>query len=557
VTLSGYNLGNASRVRIGSFNVSGFTQVSASQIKFTIPAGSVTGKISVVTPGGTAESANSFTVYAPPQIGGFSPATGNIGSQVTISGSHLASVLLVKFNTQFTTSFVSVTDNQIRLALPAGATTGPITIQTKGGTVVSTQIFTVILKPSISSFTPTSGGPGTVVTLSGNNLNNVGVAFNGVPAASVTPVSAFQLRAVVPAGSTTGPISATNTAGDTGTSAASFTVLQPPAVWNVSPGSGAPGTGVLLTGSNFNNVVSVKFNGTTASFVVNGATQITTTVPAGASNGKITVTTSGGTAASAGDFTILAGTAPPVISSFAPSSGAPGATVILNGTGFAGTTSVRFAGSDNTLIGASFRVDSAQKITSTVPANSVTGAIRVTTGGGTAISGTTYTVHKYPVIFSFSPTTGPADALVTITGANFTGTTSVKFAGANGTSIQAGFTLLSATQIRASVPLSAVTGKISVTNGFGTGQSGTDFVVAPRIDAFTPSGGPVGTVVTITGRAFSGATAVQFNGTLAEFTVVSSTQITATAPAAATTGILSVTTAGGTGSSSTPFTITP
>lgn len=48
--------------------------------------------------------------------------------------------------------------------------------------------------------------------------------------------------------------------------------------------------------------------------------------------------------------------------------------------------------------------------------------------------------------------------------------------------------------------------------------------------------------VTITGEGFTGATAVSFNGTPASsFTVNSNTQITATAPAAATSGLISVT----------------
>jgi hypothetical protein len=48
----------------------------------------------------------------------------------------------------------------------------------------------------------------------------------------------------------------------------------------------------------------VKFNNVTASFVVNSATQITATVPTGATTGKITVTTPGGTATSATNFTV-------------------------------------------------------------------------------------------------------------------------------------------------------------------------------------------------------------------------------------------------------------
>jgi hypothetical protein len=69
----------------------------------------------------------------------------------------------------------------------------------------------------------------------------------------------------------------------------------------------------------------------------------------------------------------------------------------------------------------------------------------------------------------------------------------------------------------------------------------------------------VGTSVTIDGAGFTGATGVSFNGTsvgTGNFTVDSDIQITATVPQGATTGQISVTTLGGTATSSTNFTIT-
>ncbi len=76
---------------------------------------------------------------------------------------------------------------------------------------------------------------------------------------------------------------------------------------------------------------------------------------------------------------------------------------------------------------------------------------------------------------------------------------------------------------------------------------------APTVTSFSPAGGPAGTSVVITGANFSTATTVAFNGASALFTANSPTQITATVPGGATTGLISVTNPDGTGFSATSF----
>ncbi len=77
----------------------------------------------------------------------------------------------------------------------------------------------------------------------------------------------------------------------------------------------------------------------------------------------------------------------------------------------------------------------------------------------------------------------------------------------------------------------------------------------PVIYGFSPASGVVGDTVVITGTNFTSTTAVTFNGANASFMVNSSTQITATVPANATSGLISVT-AGGTAVSQSSFVVT-
>lgn len=79
---------------------------------------------------------------------------------------------------------------------------------------------------------------------------------------------------------------------------------------------------------------------------------------------------------------------------------------------------------------------------------------------------------------------------------------------------------------------------------------------SPTVASFTPSSGPVGTSVVITGSNFADVTAVKFNGAnAAGYIVDSATQITVTVPNTATTGPVSVQTPFGTAASASNFTL--
>jgi hypothetical protein len=78
---------------------------------------------------------------------------------------------------------------------------------------------------------------------------------------------------------------------------------------------------------------------------------------------------------------------PVSVSSFSPTSGDPGTAVTINGTGFTGTTQVRF-----NQAAASFSVISSQQIQATLPAGATTGPITVTAPAGTASSTSSFTV---------------------------------------------------------------------------------------------------------------------------------------------------------------------
>jgi hypothetical protein len=254
--------------------------------------------------GGGAGAASSSRPKTP-SISSLSPTNGPVGTTVILTGTNLTGATNVTLNGT-TTSFAVSSATRITSTIPTGASTGKFSVTTAGGTATSATTFTVTSAstPIISSFTPTSGQVGTSVSITGTNLTGAtAVAFNGT-AASFTVNSATKVTATVPGGATTGKISVTTPNG-VATSTGNFTVPSAaPTISSFNPTSGQVGASVAISGTNFTGATAVAFNGTAAAFTVNSATQITTTVPSGATTGKISVTTPNGSVSSLNTFTV-------------------------------------------------------------------------------------------------------------------------------------------------------------------------------------------------------------------------------------------------------------
>ncbi len=190
---------------------------------------------------------------------------------------------------------------------------------------------------------------------------------------------------------------------------------------------------------------------------------------------------------------------------------------------------------------------------SSVSMNGTGATMLVGAEGFTKFTGAAYVfaADVGPVIDTFTPNAGKPGDPVTISGARFTGATSVTFNGA-----PAVFTVDSDIQITATVPSDGTTGPISVTTPDGSATSSKSFKVKPDVQFFSPLSGTIGDPVTVSGAGFLGTTDVQFNGVSATFTVVDSGTITTNVPAGATSGRISVTNAGGTSKSPTTFKVT-
>lgn len=373
VTLNGVHFTGVTNARFNGTNATITQLTSDTQIKISAPVNVTTGPISLTRSNLTFTTSSNF--FASPGITSFSPSVGRNGTNVVITGKNFMGATFVKFNGVSAPAFTVDSNTQISVSLPASATTGPINISTPGGQTFSSTNF--VVQPSIFSFSPFFGKPGTNVTIVGANLNGTtNVSFNGA-SASFGGVTSNQITATVPVGAISGPITVATTNGSVTTSSNFF---LPPNIFAFTPTNGAAGTNVTITGINFTNATDVSFNGVSATFGVVNNTTITSTVPVGAMSGPISVTTPGGTTNSAGAgsgyFWVR-----PMVSGFNPASGVAGISVTITGSSFSNATAVLFNG-----VNASFTPGNNTQLTAIVPTNATTGPISVVAPGGTGVS---------------------------------------------------------------------------------------------------------------------------------------------------------------------------
>jgi hypothetical protein len=163
---------------------------------------------------------------------------------------------------------------------------------------------------TITSFTPTQGEEGTIVTLIGKNFEadktkNV-VRFNGIAAEVVEVKSATEMTVKVPADATSGKVSVVVN-NQTATSTTDFAIVPTVKLTSFSPQEEMEGVIITLSGKNFDPVKTnntVTFNGVAAEVTDATTTELKVRVPIGTTTGKISVTVGNTVVNSITDFTV-------------------------------------------------------------------------------------------------------------------------------------------------------------------------------------------------------------------------------------------------------------
>ncbi|MDR3426029.1 IPT/TIG domain-containing protein, partial [Silvimonas sp.] len=557
ITLTGTGFIPGMSVTLGGSAATNVTVVNSTTLTAVTPI-HASGAVDVIATNsmGSATLTGGFTyVTLAPTLSGLSPITGSVagGTNVTLTGANLTGTTSVTFGGVAATNVVVVSDTSVTATVPAyvsGALLVDVTVSNGAANATLTGAFTYLaVSPTLSTISPNTGSiaGGTVATITGAGfIPGTTVTIGGIPA-TVTAVSATTITLSTPAyvsGSLVKNVVVTNTAGSATLTGGFTYTASAPTLASISPSAGptAGGTTVTLTGTGFTPTTTVTIGGIAATGItVNSATSITAVTPAyvsGALAVNVVVNNGVSNAVLSGGFTYQP--AAPTIVSISPNSGsmAGGTAVTVSGTNFTPTTTLTIGG----IAATSVTVVNATTLTAVTPAY-VSGSlvnnvvVSNSVGNATLTNGFTY-IASSPSLISISPNSGPMSGgtLVTLTGTDFTPTTTLTIGGIAATSV----TVVNATTLTAVTPAyvsGSLVSNVVVNNGVGSATltGGYTYVaVMPSISGVTPNTGPVagGTSITISGTGFTPTTSVTVDGIPAtSITINSATSLTAITPA--------------------------
>ncbi len=341
----------------------------------------------------------------------------------------------------------------------------------------------------------------------------------------------------------------------------------PPELWKTASTSGAIGQDIVLEGTQFGDSPSVTFTSTPKSTSAMPVTvpatvktkndaSITVTVPRlPVGNAQIRVSNDQGIS---DPIPFLVLQPAPILTSISPGNALPGSTVRLTGDYLDQLLRVRFGASTFDPGINSITLVNAQTVDLTLPDYIARGlqAVFVETVGGIAKG--EFIVSGTPEITSISPKRIKAGTELTILGRNFTdGVVRI-----NGLLTDKTQTTFRDTEIRTIVPLTASSGKVTVTvfeKLIATSSDSLFVIGAPAIAAsgLNLTEGIKGDKILVTGTGLLDVLTVTFGSTPAQFRALSGTQLEVTVPDRTTPGAvtITVTSLGGSATSTQPFLI--
>ncbi len=241
--------------------------VTPTQIRVMVPSGAPSAPFTVSIGGLAANSHGTFHLLRNLEVGAFRPQRGAPGTEVTISGQGFApnpndNVVTLGNVRQ---EVLAASPQELRVRVAQGSPSGPFEVAAHGDRDRSRRPFLLESPPSIRSFSPPQGPPGTEVTIEGSGFGdsaNLVRATMGRSRLRVLSVQDDRLVVQIPRRARTGRIAIeVGTRGGTETRT-EFRIGARQRVGGLSPDSGIVGSELVIRGENFPRAdIRVAFTG--------------------------------------------------------------------------------------------------------------------------------------------------------------------------------------------------------------------------------------------------------------------------------------------------------
>ena len=348
---------------------------------------------------------------------------------------------------------------------------------------------------SVDGFAPERGEVGTVVTVRGRGFSSRTQLLVGGRPVKPMRVQATAITFKVPAGYGDGAIVLRHPGVGRDVVVGRFTVAASMQISKFAPQRGIRGARVEISGSGFGRDVKVMMNGKPLTVNRSAPRRLVVTISADATSDYLTlVAKDGSRMRTPAMFSVQLPA--PIITSMIPASGLPGTKVRISGSNFTAEDKVLYGKVELAIAGRGADYVEVVIPMSTRRAKTLT----IQNSNGVVRSAQVFALEKAAQIKRIAPLLGKVGQRVEIYGTGFKNGDRVTLNGVPLSVVQ-----LRPKQISAEIPTGTASGHLVIERGPMRVRSRQRFALtrAPVVTGFTPTGGRLGSRVTITGQHFT------------------------------------------------------